>query len=286
MSATSAGSGGPGEAVLALSRIDEVAAAVTRARSACTELRWHNALRKRIPEAAAEATVRAARSSAALEGARYPTNFVREVIAGREVPDDLSGTQLAAAVRVAAYAAELSAQAHPLRGGLLRVLSTMSVAAGAGLVDDDRLGRPRLGDEMPGDLGGLPAPPPPAEVVDRLRALEDILAEEALPGLVVAALLHGEILALRPFAVGNGLIARALFRIHLVTSGVDPTGVAVPEAAFLDDATGYGQAGNAYAAGRDVPGFIVSCAQAVEKGAGEGQAICRAVQAGRLPRSA
>ncbi len=285
MSTNTPGSGGLSSAVLALARLDAVEEAMTRARSACTELRWHNALRKRIPEAAAEATVRAARSSAALEGARYPTNFVREVIAGRAVPDDLSGTQLAAAVRIAAYAAELSRQAHPLRGNLLHVLSTMSVAAGAGLVDDDRLGRPRLGEEQPGDLGGLPAPPPPGEVLERLRALEEVLAEESLPGLVVAALLHGEILALRPFAIGNGLIARALFRIHVVTSGVDPTGVAVPEAAFLDDATGYGQAGNAYATGRDVPGFIVSCAQAVEKGAGEGRTICQAVQAGRLPRT-
>lgn len=272
--------------VRALATLDTVAESVTKARDACTDLRWHNALRKRTPEAAAEATVRAARSSAALEGARYPMNFVREVIAGREVPDDLSGTQLAAAVRVAAYAAELSSQPHPLRGNLLRVLSSMSVAAGAGLVSDDRLGRPRLGEEMPGDLGGLPAPPPPAEVVQRLQALDDILVDDSLPGLVVAALLHGEILALRPFAIGNGLIARALFRIHIVTSGVDPTGVAVPEAAFLDDATGYGQAGNAYATGHDVPGFIVSCAQAVEKGAGEGRTICQAVMAGRLPRTA
>ncbi|GAA4284626.1 oxidoreductase [Brevibacterium daeguense] len=270
-----------------LAALDPVEEAVARARAACTDLRWHNALRKRMSECRAEATVRAARSSAALEGARFPIAFVREVIAGaREVPDDLSGTQLSAAIRVAAVAQELSEKPDALRGGLAHVMSKLSLAAGAGLVPDEQLGRPRLAGEEPGDLGGLPQAPGPAEVADRIGQLDELLADPTLPGLVVAAILQGEVIALRPFVVGNGLIARALFRIQLVSAGVDPTGVGVPEAAFLSDVQGYGQAGAAYTSGADVPGWIVSCATAVEKGAGEGRTVCQAVQAGKLPKTA
>lgn len=275
-----------GSALRALAALDPVDEAVTRARNACTELRWHNALRKRMPECRAESTVRAARASSALEGARYPIAYVREVIgAGREVPDDMSGTQLSAAVRVAAVAQEYSERPDALRGGLAHILSKLSLAAGAGLVPDEQLGRPRLTGEVPGDLGGLPPAPGPEELAERLGQLDALLADPTLPGLVVAAILQGEIIALRPFVIGNGLIARALFRIQLVSSGVDPTGVGVPEAAFLSDVQGYGQGGAAYTSGSDVPGWIVSCATAVEKGAGEGRTVCQAVQSGKIPQN-
>ena len=165
-----------GSALRALAALDPVDEAVTRARNACTELRWHNALRKRMPECRAEATVRAARSSSALEGARYPIAYVREVIgAGREVPDDMSGTQLSAAVRVAAVAQEYSEKPDALRGGTAHILSKLSLAAGAGLVPEEQLGRPRLTGEVPGDLGGLPPAPGPEELVDRLGQLDAAL---------------------------------------------------------------------------------------------------------------
>lgn len=275
-----------GSALRALAALDSVDEAVTRARNACTDLRWHNALRKRMPECRAETTVRAARSSASLEGARFPISYVREVIgAGRDVPDDLSGTQLSAAVRVAAIAQEYSEKPEALGNGLSHILSKLSLAAGAGLVPQEQLGRPRVSGEAPGDLGGLPPAPGPAELLDRLAQLDELLADPTLPALVVAAILHGEIVALRPFVIGNGLIARALFRIQLVSSGVDPTGVAVPEAAFLSDVQGYGQGGAAYTSGHDVPGWIVSCATAVEKGVGEGRMVCQAVQSGKIPKN-
>ncbi|KXZ59038.1 Fic/DOC family protein [Brevibacterium ravenspurgense] len=269
-----------------MAQVPAVAGAVERVRTACTQLRWHNALRKRMAECRAEATVRAARTSAALEGARYPLNYVREVIgAGREVTDDMSGVQLTAAVRVAAVADELSQTPDALRSGFMGHLARLSLAAGAGLADDDQLGRPRRAGEEPGDMGGLPAAPSPDEVQQRLADLEALLQDESLPGFVVACILHGEILAMRPFVIGNGLIARALFRIHMVSSGVDVTGVAVPEAALLSDAAGYGEAGAAYTSGRDVIGWITMNAEAVEKGVGEGVQICQSVQAGRIPRT-
>ena len=61
-----------------------------RARDAGTRLRFHEALRRRIPEAGAESRVRGARASAALDGADLPVELVRELMSGtRPWPDDL-----------------------------------------------------------------------------------------------------------------------------------------------------------------------------------------------------
>ena len=61
--------------VAAVSRLAElpgIPEQVEAAREACTRLRWHQALRKRIPEAAAESRVRGAHASGELEGASVP----------------------------------------------------------------------------------------------------------------------------------------------------------------------------------------------------------------------
>ena len=70
------------DAVRALADLPEVGESVDRAREACTELRWHNALRRRIPQAAAESRVRGAQASAALDGAEVSVDVVRELVVG------------------------------------------------------------------------------------------------------------------------------------------------------------------------------------------------------------
>lgn len=59
-----------------------VSDAVASAREACTALRWHQALRRRIPEAAAESRVRGARETAYLEGIQFPVETVRDLSRG------------------------------------------------------------------------------------------------------------------------------------------------------------------------------------------------------------
>src|SRR5690606_39573042 len=54
--------------VRSLVELPGVTDAVEEAREACTQLRWHPALRRRIPEAAAESRVRGATATALLEG--------------------------------------------------------------------------------------------------------------------------------------------------------------------------------------------------------------------------
>ncbi|WP_460447691.1 Fic family protein, partial [Angustibacter aerolatus] len=161
----------------------------------------------------------------------------------------------------------------------------LHTAAAAGLAPDDALGRPRARDEAPRDLGGPQlAAPGGAELSSRLDGLATLLRADG-PALVIAALAHAEVLALRPFVAGNGVVARALQRAVVVERGLDPTGVAVPEVGLL--AAGlpaYAAALGGYVRGtpEGVAGWLVHVADAVTAGAGEGVRVADAVQAGRL----
>lgn len=279
--------------LLALAALPGVGAAVAAARQACEELRWHQAMRRRTAEARAEAVVRAARCSAALDGARLATELVRDASRGaRELPDDGAGRLVRGAVRALAEAEHLAAGAgHPLTSAPWQALARLHVAAAAGLLPADVVGRPRRRGERPldgpGPAGSLAAPEPP-ELTARLEALSDLLARPTTaPVLVVAALAQAELLVLRPFVVGNGVVARGLARALVVGRGLDPTGVAVPEASQLCDPGALATALAGYATGSadGVAAWIVYCARTVVEGAGEGRAVADAVLAGRLPPS-
>jgi Fic family protein len=265
-----------------LAALPGVEDAVAAARDACTELRWHPALRRRSAEARAEATIRAARCSAALDGARYPVDLVRDAARGaRELPDDPAGLVARGALRAVTEAQHLEATVSRTPS---QVLARLHVAAAAGVVPDDALGRPRTAGEAPGDGGGTPAPDG-ATLSARLASLGELLeAPASAPALVVAAVAHGEVATLRPFVAGNGVVARALARAVVVGRGLDPMGVVVWEAAHLNAGPRYATALAAYAAGTPdgVAHWLRHCAQAIVDGAGEGRAVCDAVLAGRL----
>jgi hypothetical protein len=258
--------------------------AVQAAREACTALRWHPALRKRTAEARAEATIRAARCSAALEGARYPVPLIRDVARGAAtLPDDASGRLAGGALRALSQARELEQTIATAPG---QALARLHVAAAAGLLPEAELGRPRTGSQPPGDGIGDPADAPTGLALSsRLAGISDLLSAPAqAPALVVAALVHAEVITARPFSAGNGVVARAAARAVVIGRALDPMGVVVWEAAHLDAGPGYVQALLGYASGRPdgVAGWLVHCADAVVKGAGEGQVICDAVLAGRV----
>ena len=65
-----------------LASLPGVAEAVEAARDACTQLRWHQALRRRTAEARAESTARAARASAAIEVPSCPSTSCATSCAG------------------------------------------------------------------------------------------------------------------------------------------------------------------------------------------------------------
>ena len=258
--------------------------AIDAAREACTQLRWHPALRRRTEEARAEATIRAARCSAALEGARFPVGLVRDVARGAgQFPDDAAGHLALGAVRVLSQAKALSSR---LSRSPAQVLAGLHTAAAARLLPPEALGRPRTASEHPSDGIGEPLDAPfGPSLTTRMSGIMDLLAApSSAPALLVAALVHAEVLSARPFCAGNGLVARALARAVIIDRGLDPIGVVVWEAAHLDAGPAYGRSLIAYASGRPdgLVQWVRHCSGAIVSGASEGQAICDAILAGRL----
>lgn len=277
-----------------------VRAGVDRARVACEELRWHEAFRRRWREVRAEADVRAARASAAVDGARVPLDLLRHVATdgtgdggdggdgatGRSAAADrlLATGALRATVLAATWRPDLGGRAEPVVPPLGQVLARLHAAAGAGWLPDAALGRVRVAGEQARDLTGLGQAPPGPEVAERLALLTRTVAATRAPALVVAAVVHGEVLALRPFVAGNGVVARALARMLLSGRGLDPTGAVVPDAAWAVAPNPYLAAAARFATGtpEGVATWVAAAADAVVAGAAEGRAVADAVLAGRL----
>ena len=133
----------------------------------------------------------------------------------------------------------------------LQVLAHLHAIAARGFDDDDALGRPRQHDDVVDPLHvGSPTAWP--EVPDRLSALADVLTRPtSAPAMLVAAVAHGELMALQPFRWGSGLIARSTVRLVLAGRGVDPDLLACPEAGMLSLGRGsYVSALRAYRSGQ------------------------------------
>lgn len=276
----------PRDVVPALLELDGVATAVEKARDACTRLRWHEALRRRTAEAAAESRIRGARASAALDGAELPLDLVRDRVRGvRPWSDPIDPVDQV--VRGAVHASvETENLRHLVRHAPAQALARLHVAATSGLLAADQVGRPRVGQERSGELVDLGEAPAPPFVPARLAGVAELLRSAgSLPVPVVAALAHAEIAVTRPFVRGNGLVARALERTVVAGAGLDPTGVAVPEAGYLAaGSTAYLGALAAYASGipAGVALWLRHAGAALVTGAQEGERICDAVLAGRL----
>ncbi|MEI2774518.1 MAG: Fic family protein [Tetrasphaera sp.] len=262
-----------------------VRTASDRARAACTELRWHQALRRRIPEAAAESRIRGAWASAELDGARSSLDIVRARMMGAQpAPANPDPAEHIVAGAMAATAAT-ETLTKLVRTAPRQAIARLHTAAAAALVEPDHLGRPRpQGSDSP-EFAILGPAPDAGAAAARLAALDTVLADPASPALVAAAIAHAEIAHARPFVRGNGLVARAVERIVIQASGLDPTGVAVPEAGHLHRGmAAYHGALAAYGLGtqQGLTVWIEHCADALVAAAQEGREIADAVLAGRL----
>ena len=231
-----------------------VAEAADAARRAVDQLLASRILRNRSVEVTGEVALRDARASAALDGSVPPLEDLRATLeAGQPVSPELEG-----ALRVAAGLGELG----PVWGTAPRqaLARIHLLAAGGEGVDPETLGRPR---------GGI-------EVGMRLDLLVDALGQPTTaPAVVVAGVVHGELLALAPFGPASGVVARAAARLVLLERGVDPKGVTAPDVGHL--AGGYAEAAAAYVAG-DVGAWIRHCCVALSAGAAEGLSACDAVK--------
>lgn len=254
----------------AIAALPPVAEAAAAARAAVDAALAQQLMRRRSAEVTVEAGLRSARATASLEGADLALDDFRRWSSAEA---GIRGPVIAGALRLSA---ELGTVRSSLERAPLQAFARLHVLAAADVCGPDAIGRPRSAD--PDDDLGLGQAPVAALVAARLAGLADLLvAKTAAPALVVAAIVHGEILALRPFAWGNGMVARAAARLVLVSRGLDVKAVTAPEVGHADDPTAYAVAARAYLAG-DVATWVVHCAHAVELGARETLAICAAIE--------
>jgi hypothetical protein len=225
-----------------------VADAANAAKDAVFQVHRHRVNLRGWATTAAEASVRAARASAALEGG--PT----------EIPEsgEVTNPVLAGSLRVAEALGGLVAtwQRAPLQA-----LARLHVLAAADLTTE--VGRPRVS----GDVSAR---------IDMLGSL--VTGGTSVPAPVLVAVVHGELLGLAPFDVANGVVARAAARMTSISSGLDPKGLGVPEVACLRRSAEYEAASVAFASG-EIEGlaqWILFVCSALEAGAREAKSIADA----------
>ncbi|MFD1829130.1 oxidoreductase [Streptomyces desertarenae] len=273
----------------ALGALPGVADSVESVRGAVDRVYGHRVMRRRSSEVTAEAVLRGARASAALGGADWPLEEVRR---RSDFGADAEARTVGAALRATAEAGHLL---DVWRQSPLRVLARLHLVAAGGdpagtgrepsASAGDRVGRPRLAGEPVTEplADGLPLPDA-AEVSARLDGLAQVVvADTSAPALVTAAVVHGELMALRPFGTHNGVVARAAGRIVLIAGGLDPKSVCPAEVGHAEQgADAYLEALRGYLSGtpEGMAAWIAHCGRAVELGARESTAVCEALQRG------
>ena len=250
-----------------LAALPGVPAAIEAARAAVTALRGHPALRRHRGRIAGAAAVRAARASAALDGAPLALGGAPLALDGND------GDTVAGAVRDPRLAGALRATASLVdlvpvwQRAPLQALARLHVLAAADLVGPD---------VVASDLLGRPRPDP--VIGPRLASLAEVITAAPWPAPVVMAVVQGELLALRPFGSADGVVARAAGRLAMMSSGLDPDGLGVPEVAYLRSGHGYRVAAQGFAAGETgaVTAWLLLVCDALVAGAREGGSIADA----------
>jgi possible oxidoreductase len=318
---------------LALAREERVAAASEALYEASAQLRWQEALRKRWREARAEASVRAAVSGAAIEGAVVSAQALREQIAtgpkgagahasSKDPAWDAATGLWRAHSRLVGYMPDLVGRTRPVVPATAQLMATLhrDVAgplAVGGLISEAVVGCPRESGqalenqslEGGGMLEGgkaalegaglrengnplleggqlLEGGPGPnlggQELRERLAQIVTLIDTPNLPALVRVALVHAEMLTVRPFALANGALGRLLVRHLSVRDGLDPTGVSVSDYYAGRVPGAYAEAAQAYASAslEGVVAWIIWQAEALLEGMRQGSELSRAVQAG------
>lgn len=308
------------DACLALAREERVAAASEALYEASAQLRWQEPLRKRWREARAEASVRGAVSGAAIEGAVVSAQALREQIAAgpkgagvhassKDPAWDAATGLWRAHSRLVGYMPDLVGRTRPVVPATAQLMATLhrDVAgplAVGGLISEAVVGCPRESGqalenqslEGAGLLEGgkaaftggqlLEGGPGPnlggQELRERLAQIVALVDTPNLPALVRVALVHAEMLTVRPFALANGALGRLLVRHLSVRDGLDPTGVSVSDYYAGRVPGAYAEAAQAYASAslEGVVAWIIWQAEALLEGMRQGSELARAVQAG------
>lgn len=240
--------------LMPLATLPGVAEAVDAVRAAMDGLLREPALRRSRGDVRALARVRSAWASASLAGCEIgPDNF------GPPFPDDESGRLAEASLQVAS---EVGGLADVWRRAPLQALARLHAVASARIVAPDARGRPRQD----------------ADVGRRLATLADVVSQTTVSGVVVSAVVHGELMSLRPFGTVDDIVARAASRVVLVQRGVDPDALTVPEVGLQElgvDAYREALDGFAAATPEGLAHWVTFHAAAVQRGAAYTRTLCR-----------
>ena len=229
------------DALARLSRLDGVASALAATRDGIDALLRDRGLRRTAPALTTESLLRGAHASAVLDGSGSTSDEVRS----------MGGDGVAqAALRVSS---ELLGLTPTLATAPLQVLARLHALAAGGQVPDAELGRPRS-----------------PQAAGRLQDLGRLVTRPtAAPALLVAAVVHADLVTQAAFVSHNGIVARAAERLVLVARGVDPASLVVPEAGHLalrreyeSNLRGYQEGGPA-----GVHAWLLYAAEAQAKGA-------------------
>jgi hypothetical protein len=201
----------------------EVAPAVERARERVDQTLRHRALRRQGGQVAAEVSLRCAVASAALEG--YETD--REAVRAGTVTEPV----LQGALRVAGA---LPGMVDLWPRAPRQALARLHVLAARQVLPEAELGRPV-------------ADPVVAARLDALAGL--VTGGTRVSPLVLAAVVHGELLNLRPFPGPSGVVARGAARLVLMARGLDPRGLVAVDVGHRERQPEYVGAAGAFATG-------------------------------------
>ena len=194
-----------------LTDLDGVRSAYAGTRDGIDVMLRDRGLRRTTPELTAESLLRGAHASAVLEGSSASLEQARAGEADEIAAD---------AVRLSA---SMLALAPLLKTAPLQAIARLHTVVASSALSADELGRPR-----------------DAASADRLRGVSELLLSgTSAPALLVAAIVHADVATAAPFASHNGIVARALERLVLVSRGVDAKSLVVPEAGHLAHRAAY-----------------------------------------------
>lgn len=244
----------PPDPLAALLDLPGVADAVTRTRAAVDALLGNRVLRRRSADVSSESVLRGAWASAWLSGHEVDLADVRT---GQAATDPV----VQGALRVQSAIGTL---ADTWTRAPRQALARLHALAAADLIEADGLGRPRPGS------------------AERLDVLAGVLAATSAPAVVVAGIVHGELLGLDAFPPVSGVVARAAVRLTLVERGLDPKSLVVVEAGHRELRAAYDEAIEGYRSGtpEGIATWLAHCADALVAGARESVAICEALTRG------
>jgi hypothetical protein len=218
-----------------------IAHAAASARDAVDVVLRQPSARRQAAVVAATSVVRGASASARLEGAE---------------PDRTDDPLVLGALRATGAAVEM---AGLWARAPLQVLARLHLLAAADLADRDTVGRP-VDAEAARRLTGL------------VRDVGTSVASE-VPAMVVAAVVHAEVA--EAFAPAGGVVGRAAERVVLVSTGLDPSAMLVPEVGHLAEQERYPLDRRAFAGGGPLAWgrWVERCCRAYTRGAEETAAI-------------